>query len=454
MAAETPGLFDGLFATPAMAALFTDRARVAGMLEFEAALARAEASLGILPHAAAESIAKACRADIFDLAEIARGVGPAGNPAIPLVKSLTARVRETDPEAARFVHWGATSQDAMDTGLVLQIRAALKLFRADLARLSGALARLAETHRTTPLAGRTWLQQALPTTFGLKAATWLDAIERHRTRLDELTPRLLAVQFGGAAGTLAALGPRGIEVATALAKELGLGLPDLPWHATRDRLGEFAAWLGLLTGSLGKMARDVSLLMQTEVAEAFEPSAPGRGGSSTMPHKRNPVASAAILAAAARAPALVSTMLGAMVQEHERGLGGWHAEWQVLPELILLAAGALAQGAGMTSGLTIDAARMRRNLDVTKGLILAEAVMMALGEKLGRGAAHDHIEAACARAAEQGVGLREILAADPVVSSALDATRLDRLCDPGQYLGIAAELTDRVLAARRKDDDG
>jgi len=334
----------------------------------------------------------------------------------------------------------------MDTGLVLQLRDALDLVDADLTRLSGALARLAQAHKGTPLAGRTWLQQALPITFGLKAAGWLSAVERHRARLRELRPRILVIQFGGAAGTLAALGERGLDVAAALAEELRLGAPDVPWHAHRDRMAEVATTLGLLAGTLGKLARDVSLLMQTEVGEASEPAAPGRGGSSTMPHKRNPVGCAVALSAALRVPALVSTMLTAMAQEHERGLGGWQAEWETLPEICTLTAGALAHMTGVMEGLEIDAERMRANLDMTGGLILAEAVAMALGQAIGRPAAHEVVERASHQAVAQGRHLRDVLAADPRVTEHLSAADLDRLFDPVNYIGLAEQLVDRALS--------
>jgi 3-carboxy-cis,cis-muconate cycloisomerase len=441
-------LLSRLFGTEEAEAAFSDRARLQGMLDFEAALARAQARLGVVPEKAAPTIAAKARAELFDLGHLAEATAMAGNPAIPMVKRLTALVAEADPEAARFVHWGATSQDAMDTGLVLQLRAFLGPLGADLARLATALARLAEMHGRTAMVGRTWLQHALPVTFGLKAAGWLDAIQRHRQRLGELEPRLLVVQLGGAAGTLASLGDRGIEVTDALAAELDLGAPALPWHGARDRVAELATFLGLLAGTLGKIARDVALLMQTDVGEAFEPAGEGRGGSSTMPHKRNPVACAAVLAAAVRAPGLVATMLAGMVQEHERGLGGWHAEWETLPELAVLAAGALRWTAETVEGLEVDAGRMRRNLDVTHGLILAEAVQMALGARIGRQAAHALLERASKRALAEGRHLGEALAAEPEVTAHLAPADLDRLLDPLNYLGAAAQLIDRALAAR------
>lgn len=443
-------LLDPLLGSPQIGRLFDDRARLQGMLDFEAALAAAEVRAGIIPADAAPPIAAQCQADRFDLARLAEECGRAGNPAIPLVKHLTALVKAGAPEAARFVHWGATSQDAMDTGLVLQLRKALDVIEADLARLADTLAALVRQHRTTMLAGRTWLQQALPTSLGLKIAGWLDAVQRHRQRLRELRPRLLVVQFGGAAGTLAALGDRGLTVAAALAEELHLGLPALPWHTHRDRLVELAADLGMITGTLGKIARDISLLMQTEIGEAFEPSGAGRGGSSTLPHKRNPVTCAVLLAAAGRAPGLVATMLTSMVQEHERGLGNWHAEWQTLPELAILTGGALRQCNDMLQGLEIDAARMRSNLDATHGLMMAEAVTMALAEKLGRLAAHERVEAACHRAMAEGRHLRAVLADDKEVAAFLPGTALDRLFEPANYTGMADALIDSVLAGHER----
>jgi len=418
------------------------------MLDFEAALSRAEARLGVIPKSAAPAIAAQCHAELFDLTALGRNAAAAGNTAIPMVKALTALVGKKNKRAAGYVHWGATSQDAMDTGLVLQLRNAFGLIEADLARLADALARLARKHKRTPMAGRTWMQQALPISFGLKAANALSAVERHRARLRELRTRVLVIQFGGAAGTLASLGDRGPAVAKALAAELKLGDPGISWHAQRDRVAEVATTLGLLTGTLGKTAHDMSLMMQTEIGEAFEPSAPGRGGSSTMPHKRNPVGCAVVLAAAAKVPALVSVMLGAMIQEHERGLGGWHAEWETLPEICMLTAGALEQTATMMEGLQVDAARMRHNLGATHGLIAAEAVSAALAPQLGRATAHELVEAACRRAVAQKKPLREVLAQDAKVGKLLSTADLKRLCDPANYLGVAEQLVDHVLASR------
>ncbi len=440
-------LLDPLFRWQAVEDVFSDRARIQSMLDFEAALARAEARVGVIPASAAASIAAKCRADVIDFEALAQTAAEAGNLAIPLVKQLTAAVAAESKEAARFVHWGATSQDAIDTGFMLQARRALELLAGDLDRFSEILARLVNEHRATTLAARTWMQQALPSTLGLRVAGWLDAVDRHRLRLAETSSRALVLQFGGAVGTLAALGDKGMVVAEALGQELKLALPAVPWHAHRDRLAEVATTLGLCTGTLGKIARDLSLQAQTEVGEIFEPAAPGRGGSSTMPHKRNPVTAAVVLAAAARVPALVSNMLTAMVQEQERGLGGWHVEWEVLPEIMSLAAGALHHLCDTVEHLDIDAERMRANLEITRGLIFAEAVQMVLAEQMGRQPAHELVEAGCRSAQKQQRHLRDVLAGDPKVKEHLNEKDLRRLFDPVRYLGVAGELIDRVLQA-------
>ena len=430
---------------------FSDQAAVQRMLDFEAALARAEAAHGVIPQSAAAPIAACCDASRLDLPALAQAAAGAGNLAIPLVKQLTAVVLAADAEAGKYVHWGATSQDAIDTGLVLQLRDALDLIEADLAGLADALAALARRHRNTSMIGRTWMQHALPTTLGLKAAACLDALLRHRQRLAEMRKRTLALQFGGAAGTLASLGDQGLPVAATLAQGLGLALPDLPWHTQRDRVAEAATVLGLLTGTLGKMARDISLMMQTDVAEVAEPSAPGRGGSSTMPHKRNPVGCAVALTAAVRVPALVSTMLSGMVQEHERALGGWQAEWDSLPDIALLTSGALRQMRDVAAGLTVDAERMRANLDLTHGLIMGEAVMLALGAKIGRMAAHKLVEQASQRATAGKRHLRAVLGDDAQVTQHLSPDELDRLFDPASYSGEAGAFVDRVLASYERN---
>jgi 3-carboxy-cis,cis-muconate cycloisomerase len=443
-------LLDPLFGSAAMGEVLSDAARLQRMLDFEAALARAEARCSVIPATAADAIASKCKADLIDANALATATAVSLNPAIPLIKQLTALVAKDDPDAARFVHWGATSQDANDTGLVLQIRQALDILESDMASLCMGLAELAQKHRSTPMAGRTLMQHALPTAFGVKVAGWLDAMNRHRERLAETRARVLVVQFGGAVGTLAALREKGLQVAEALAAELHLGLPTMPWHTQRDRVAEAATTLGLCTGTLGKIARDISLHMQTEIGEVFEPAGEGRGGSSTMPHKRNPVSAAIVLSAATRVPGLVSTMLIAMVQEDERGLGNWHAEWETLPEIFRLTAGALHQMATIVPHLEVDVARMRRNLDATHGLIFAEAVAVAMGKHIGKSAAHALLEEASRQVHESGKHLREVLAQNHAVTERLSSADLDRLFSPENYLGVAEKLVDRVIDASLK----
>jgi 3-carboxy-cis,cis-muconate cycloisomerase len=433
-----------------MREIFSDAHFLECMLEFELALSRALAHTGVAPAAEIPAIPRNTIPALFDPGTLAEQTRLSGNVAIPFVNALTAIVAKTNPEAAMFVHWGATSQDVLDTALVLQLGEALHIFDETLEKLSNALAALAERHKATVLAGRTWLQQGPPTTLGLKAAGWLSAMERHRVRLKTAAMQVRVLQFGGAVGTLAALGERGRDVAVALAADLKLELPDLPWHSHRDRFADVATNLASLTATLGKIARDVSLLMQTEVAEAFEPAEPGRGGSSTMPHKRNPIGCAAVLAAAQRVPGLVSTMLTAMVQEHERGLGGWQAEWETLPEICLLAAGALSHTLHVVSHLEVDEKQMEKNLEATRGLIFAEAVTMALGRKSGRSGAHGRVEAACRRAIKNRRHLREELLEDAEISSHLTASEIDQLFQLRNYLGSAEALVDRVLSPRKK----
>ncbi|MFJ7143201.1 3-carboxy-cis,cis-muconate cycloisomerase [Pseudomonas protegens] len=439
-------LFDAYFTAREMRGVFCDQGRVQAMLDFEAALARAEARTGLIPSAAVAPIEAACHAHLYDFQALGEAIATAGNSAIPLVKALGKQIARTDAEAERYVHLGATSQDVMDSGLVLQLRRAVHLLEQDLNRLGGILAAQAKRYADTPLAGRTWLQHATPVTLGMKIAGWLGAVTRSRERLQQLKPRLLVLQFGGASGTLAALGEQALPIAQALAQELQLSLPEQPWHTQRDRLVEFASVLGLLTGSLGKLGRDISLLMQTEAAEVFEPSAPGKGGSSTMPHKRNPVGAAVLISAATRVPGLLATMFAAMPQEHERSLGLWHAEWETLPEICCLVSGALQQALLVAEGLEVDSARMARNLDLTQGLVLAEAVSIELAQRLGRETAHHLLEQCCKRAVAERRHLREVLADDAQVSAELSAPELDRLMDPAHYLGQAQAWVERAVA--------
>ena len=444
------GLYGPLFASAAMRAILADRARVQRMLDVEAALARAEAAAGVIPQSAVEPIEAACRAERLDLAPLAEASMGAGNLAIPLVKTLTAEVKKSDAEAARYVHWGATSQDIIDTAQVLELAAVIDALVADLDRAVAGFATLAQRHRETPVAGRTWLQHALPIPFGLKLAGYGAALARSRTRLARLKAENLVLQFGGAAGTLAALGDAGLRVAEKLAAELKLPLPDAPWHGHRDRLAEIAAALAILAGSCGKLARDVTLLMQTDVAEAFEPAAPGRGGSSTMPQKRNPVAAPIALAAAAMAPNLAATILAAQVGEHERAAGAWHAEWPTFPALALVTSGALRAAVEIAEGLEVDATRMRANLEATGGAIMAEAVMIALGRKLGRLEAHHVVEEATRKASAEHRHLEEVLSEDERVTAYLKPDELERLFDPLAYQGVAQDFIDRQIAVMKQ----
>jgi 3-carboxy-cis,cis-muconate cycloisomerase len=445
---QRPGnqLFDAYFTARNMREVFCDQGRVQAMLDFEAALARAEARVGLIPASAVAPIEAACRAEHYDFSALGEAIAIAGNSAIPLVKALGKQIAAHDQDAERYVHLGATSQDVMDTGLVLQLRQALQLIDSDLARLGEALAIQARRHVFTPMAGRTWLQHATPVTLGMKVAGWLGAVTRSRQRLQALKPRLLVLQFGGASGTLAALGEQAMPIAEALAQELQLTLPEQPWHTQRDRLVEFGAALGLIAGSLGKLGRDISLLMQTEAAEVFEPSAPGKGGSSTMPHKRNPVGAAVLIGAATRVPGLLSTLFSAMPQEHERSLGLWHAEWETLPEICCLVSGALQQALLVAEGLEVDAERMANNLDLTQGLVLAEAVSIVLAQRIGRDSAHHLLELCCKRAVAEQRHLRSVLGDEPQVTAELSSAELDQLMNPAHYLGQAQTWVERALA--------
>jgi 3-carboxy-cis,cis-muconate cycloisomerase len=430
---DLPGV---LFSTPAMAAVWSGEARVQRMLDFEAALARAEARTGVIPAEAAEPIGRVCSVGLYDVAAIYRETGPAGTPAIPLVRMLTERV---EGEAKRYVHWGATSQDAIDTGMVLQARDALRLLETDLRRLARAAAGLAERHRATPMAGRTLLQQALPITFGLKAARWLAMTDRLLAELPRLRERVLVVQLGGAAGTLASLGGDGPRAAELLAEELDLGVPDLPWHAERDRVGALAGWLGVVAGAMAKIGRDVALLAQSEVGEVAEGAAPGKGGSSTLPQKRNPVDATFAVAAARIAIGQVPVLLGAMAQEHERAAGGWQAEWAALPTLFNATAAAVDRVCTALEGLEVDAERMAANLRGSGGLLMAESLSFALARQVGRPEAQRLVKEWIAAKRDLREAALELLSADEVGAA----------LDPANYLGATQALIDRALSDYR-----
>src|SRR5450755_1795771 len=450
MSTSLSPLLAPMLSSAAMRAVCDDATYLQHMLGFEAALARAEAATGVIPARAADPIAKACKAGLFDLDALAEAATRSGNLAIPLVKALTAGVAKADPDAARYVHWGATSQDVIDTATMLSLRAAIDALLPDVNRAIAGFARLAQQHRTTAVVARTWLQHALPMPFGLKLAEYAAALGRSRLRLRRLRRESLALQFGGAAGTLAALGDKGLLVAEQLAQELQLPVPDAPWHTHRDRLAEMASVLAIIAGACGKIARDVQLMMQTDVAEAFEPSGEGRGGSSTMPHKRNPVATATALPAATMAPGLAATIFASQVQDHERSAGPWHAEWPTLPTLQLVTSGALAAIVDIAEGLEVDVARMQANLDATHGLIMAEAVTMALAGKIGKSEAHHLMEAASKKAVSEKKHLRDILAKDPKVTALLSADKLAKLFEPMAYQGVSQALIDRLLASLDK----
>lgn len=442
-------LYASLFYQAELTEIFSDNAVLTYMLQAEVALAQAEAQVGVIPHSAATCIADLVQQQgiaLLDLEQLAHATPLAGNIAIPLVKQLTAAVRAVDVEAAAYVHWGATSQDIIDSATVLQSRDALQIIERLLQQLYQSTLQLAEQYRDQLMIGRTWLQQALPITFGFKAARWASSLQRDLQRLAELKPRVLTAQLGGAVGSLASLADQGSVVVQAYAAELGLIAPTCTWHAERDRIVEMGSFLAIVVGNLGKMATDWSLLMQSEVAEVSEPTAAGRGGSSTMPHKRNPVAAASVLAAAHRVPGLMASLYQSMLQEHERSLGAWHAEWQTLAEIFQLCGGALTRTLEVMQGLRIDPQQMQANLDLTQGLVMAEAVMMALAPKLGRLNAHHWIEQACQQAVKQQRHLYDVLSEMPEISAQFDQHTLAQMFQVQHYLGNIQAQIDAVLA--------
>jgi 3-carboxy-cis,cis-muconate cycloisomerase len=438
-------LIDSLATTEPLAELFSDQQVLQAMLDFEAALARAESRLGVIPQDAAQAIGNAATSGGFDAAALSREAQRAGTSAIPVVKALTERVRASDAAAARFIHWGATSQDVTDTALILLLKRARTILAADHARLIEALRNLAAKHERTAMLGRTLLQPAPPITFGLKAARWLAAIRRGWARIDTRFAEAEMLQFGGASGTLAALGDQGDAVGRALAEELGLKYPDAPWHTQRDCLAALLAACAVQCGSLGKMARDIALLMQGEVAEAAEPGGAGRGGSSTMPHKQNPIACSLTLAAAHRVPGLLASFLSAMVQEHERGAGGWQAEWPIVTSIVQALGLAVVSMAEAAEGLSVDATRMRANIEATRGVIFAERVMMLLGATLGRDVAHKLLESATRKSASENRRFVDVLAEMPEVTRVIPAATLSALDAPEDYLGMAAVFQARLV---------
>lgn len=439
-------LVDSLATTEPLAELFSDESVLGSMLQFEVALARAETRCGVIPKKVVKAIAAAAEVNRFDMSALALATFRAGTPAIPMVKALTEHVRARDADAARFVHWGATSQDVADSSMSLLLKRAEPILSSDLARLEIALAKLSDKHKQSVMLGRTLLQAGPPVTFGLKAAGWQASIRRGGESLREAFRDATILQFGGATGTLASLGSKGKAVAAALAKELKLELPEAPWHTHRERWATLICACGTLTGSLGKMARDISLLMQNEVDETAEPGGDGRGGSSTMPHKRNPIACSLTLAAAHRLPGLVSSYLSAMVQEHERAVGGWQTEWPIIATCIQSTGVAIASMAEAAEGLSVNPKHMRANIEKTNGVIFAERAMMLLGSKLGRDVAHKILEAATKKSVAENRHLAEVLAEIPEVTRHLDRATLQELEVPEKYLGSAEEFRRGLLS--------
>ncbi len=417
------------------------------MIQVEVALAQAQAKVGVIPQNAANTIAQVAEhaLDKFDFSALAVATGLAGNIAIPFVKQLTAIVKDTDEDASRYVHWGATSQDILDTACILQCRDALNIVEAQIQQCYTTALQQAKQYRHQVMIGRTWLQQALPITLGYKLARWASAFKRDLDRIQAMKSRVLTAQLGGAVGSLASLQDQGSLVVSAFAKQLNLTVPTSTWHGERDRIVEIASVLGMIVGNTGKMARDWSLMMQTEIAELFEPTAKGRGGSSTMPHKRNPVAAASVLAAANRVPALMSSIYQSMVQEHERSLGAWHAEWLAVPEIFQLCAGALSRTSEVLQGFEVNAEHMQQNLECTKGLIMAEAVMMALAPKIGRLNAHHLVEAACKTAVAQNQHLFDVVSQLDEVKGQFNQQEIRDIFKPENYLGNIQQQIDAVL---------
>lgn len=441
-----PEPIDFLFSTPEMSSTFSSEAHVRGMLVFEATLARAEARAGIIPQEAAIGIAASCKVALFDIPTLYREAASAGTPAIPLVRMLTARI---EGDAQKYVHWGATSQDAIDTAMMLQMRDGLDLLVEGLLAICAVCAALAEQHRQTLMVGRTLLQQALPITFGLKAARWLALVVRQVHALRACRKQALAVQLGGAAGTLAALGDKGLQVLKLVAEELSLPVPDLPWHAERDRIAEIAAALGIVSGAMAKIAEDVVLLAQTEVGEVSEGTAPGKGGSSAMPQKHNPVDATGAIASARLAIGVVPVILAAMAQEHERAVGGWQAEWSAIPDLFCFTASTVNRVHSAVDGLQVFPERMQANLNLTGGLIMAESLTMALAPHLGRPDAQRIVQATCEQAVKSGVDLRQVVMEHAQVQAVLSPAEIDLAFAPAQYLGSTDAFINRALDAYR-----
>jgi 3-carboxy-cis,cis-muconate cycloisomerase len=424
----------------------SDEKLLAAMARFEGALAKASVDAGLVPAEAAETIARVAARASFDAETIGKEARRSATIAIPFVKSLTEQVTAASAEAARYVHFGATSQDVIDTGVVLCLGPASERVLSLSKRVGDAAATLARRHAKTPMVARTLLQPAVPITFGWKAAVWLTGIARSHAGLSAAASAARSLQFGGAGGTLSSFGAHGDAIAGALAVELGLARSPIPWHSLRDGFARLGAESAILAGATGKIARDIALLMQPEIGEVAEPSGTGRGGSSAMPHKRNPVACVAALEAAQRAPHLAAVLLAQLSPEHERGLGQWQGQWFTLRDLLCSTAGALAAMAEALEGLQVDERAMRANLERSRGLVYSENVSLALARSLGRQAAHALTEKLCETAVREGKTLAEVLRADPQAGKAFNASTLDKLFDPLSCLGGAPAMIERALA--------
>src|SRR4051812_32811134 len=436
-------IFQGIFSSDAMRQVWSDENRTQKYLDVEAALARVQGRLGLIPQEAADEIVSHCRLDQIDMAKLRQQTERIGYPILGVVSQLNALCRD---KLGEYCHWGATTQDITDTATVLQIREGLAIVERELAAISAAMAKHAKTHRLTPMIGRSNLQQAIPVTFGYKMAGLLSAIERHRERLAQLKERVLVGEFAGAAGTLASLQNGAMQTQAGLCAELGLKQPVIAWHTIRDNIAEVGTFLARVGGTLGKLSMDVKLMMQTEVGEVYEPYAHGRGSSSTMPQKRNPISSCYIHAAISVVRQHAAALMDAMVADHERSTGPWEIEWIVLPEAFCLLAGALKQARLVLEGLEVDEAKMRANLDMTNGLVVSEAVMMGLGRYIGREYAHDLVYDICREAVRQNRPLLDLLAANEEITRHVSRDQLAVWCDPANYLGQAGVMVDRMLA--------
>ena len=436
-------IFQGIFTSQAMREVWSDENRTQKYLDIEAALARVQARIGLIPQEAADEIVSHCRLEQIDMDQLRAQTERIGYPILGVVSQLNALCRD---KLGEYCHWGATTQDITDTATVLQIREALTLVESELTAIALALAKLAREHRLTPVIGRSNLQQAIPVTFGYKMAGLLSAVQRHQQRLAQLRERVLVGEFAGAAGTLASLATGAMETQAGLCAELGLQQPVIAWHTLRDNIAEVGAFLGLVGGTLGKLSMDVKLMMQTEVGEVFEPFHHGRGSSSTMPQKRNPIASAYIHGAISVVRQHAAALMDAMVADHERSTGPWQIEWIVLPEAFCLMSGALKQARAMLEGLEVDAAAMLRNIELTQGQVMSEAVMMGLGPFIGREFAHDLVYDICRAALKQQRPLLDLLCENAEITKHVDRAALARMCDPANYLGQSGVMVDRVLA--------